>query len=140
MSDQKIILRMTSTQVQEDGQEISAKLTATGTLQRDAEGAVIRYEENAEGLNGQVTMELRGDTVLLVREGDAQMRLVLKQGSKYVNYYKTTYGTLDMEVMPTRVSYTLGETNGKVDLEYHVTVSDQYVGLNRIQLAFRTRA
>ena len=74
MKDQKIILRMTSTQVQEDGQEISAKLTATGTLQRDEQGAVIRYEENSEGLNGHVTMELRGDTVLLVREGDAQMR------------------------------------------------------------------
>lgn len=140
MEDQKIILRMTSTQVQEDGQEMSAKLTTSGVLRRDGTGAVLQYKENSEGLDGEMTIEMHEDTVLLVREGDANMRLLLKQGCKYMNFYVTPFGKLEMEVLPTRVSYTLGDTNGKVELEYHVTVSGQYVGLNRITVAFRARA
>ena len=140
MEDQKIILRMISTQVQEDGQEISAKLTTSGTLHRDGTGAVLQYKETSEGLDGEMTIEMHEDTVLLVREGDANMRLLLKQGCKYMNFYVTPYGKLEMEVLPTRVSYTLGDTNGKVELEYHVTVSGQYVGLNRIAVSFRARA
>ena len=140
MEDQKIILRMTSTQVQEDGQEVSAKLTTSGMLHRDRNGAVLRYLENSEGLDGEMTIEMHEDTILLVREGEANMRLLLKQGCKYMNYYVTPYGKLEMEVLPTRVSYTLGDSNGKVELEYHVTVSGQYVGLNRISVAFRARA
>lgn len=140
MEDQKIILRMISTQVQEDGQELSAKLTTSGMLHREGNGAVLHYVETAEGLDGEMTVQMYEDTVLLVREGDTNMRLLLKQGCKYVNFYETPYGKLEMEVMPTRVSYTLGQTNGKVELEYHVTVSGQYVGLNRISIAFRARA
>lgn len=140
MEDQKILLRMISTQVQEDGQEISAKLTTSGMLRRDGTGAVLQYKETSEGLEGEMTIEMHEDTVLLVREGDANMRLLLKQGCKYMNYYFTPYGKLEMEVLPTRVSYTLGDTNGKVELEYHVTVSGQYVGLNRINVSFRARA
>lgn len=139
MDDQKIILRMTTTQVQEDGQEMSAKLTTSGTLRRDLTGAVMQYQESMEGLEGEMTIEMHDDTVLLVREGDTNMRLLLKQGCKYVSYYETPYGKLNMEVMPTRVSYTLGETNGKVELEYHVTMAGQYVGLNRVSIAFRAR-
>lgn len=140
MEDQKIILRMKSTQVQEDGQEISAQLTTSGMLHRDRNGAVLRYQENSEGLDGEMTIEMHEDTILLVREGEANMRLLLKQGCKYMNHYVTPYGKLEMEVLPTRVSYTLGDSNGKVELEYHVTVSGQYVGLNRISVAFRARA
>lgn len=140
MEDQKIILRMTSTQVQEDGQEISAKLTTSGMLHRDENGATLHYEENSEGLDGEVTIEMRGDTVMLAREGESSMRLLLRQGCKFVSHYDTPYGRLDMEAMPTRVSYTLGETNGRVELEYHMTVQNQYVGLNRVIVAFRARA
>ncbi len=137
--DQKIILRMISSQVQEDGQELSAKLTTQGTLHRDENGATLQYEESSEGLDGQVTIEMRGDTVMLAREGESSMRLLLKQGCKYVSSYETPYGKLDMEAVPTKVNYMMGETNGKVELEYHMTVQNQYVGLNRVTVNYRAK-
>ena len=54
MDDQKVILQMTSTQVQEDGQEAVMKLTTSGTLHRGADSTVLEYEETGDGgMTGQ---------------------------------------------------------------------------------------
>ena len=80
MDDQKVILQMTSTQVQEDGQEAVMKLTTSGTLHRGADSTVLEYEETGDGgMTGQASIEMKGDTVMLVREGEASMRLILRR-------------------------------------------------------------
>lgn len=110
MDDQKVILQMTSTQVQEDGQEAVMKLTTSGTLHRGADSTVLEYEETGDGgMTGQASIEMKGDTVMLVREGEASMRLILRQGCKYISTYSTPFGRLDMEALPTKVMYVMGK-------------------------------
>ena len=100
MDDQKVILQMTSTQVQEDGQQAVMELTTAATLHKTKDAAVLEYEETGDsGLTGQAVIELKGDTVMLSREGEASMRLILKQGCKYVSTYSTPFGRLDMEAL-----------------------------------------
>ena len=78
MDDQKVILQMTSTQVQEDGQQAVMELTTAATLHKTKDAAVLEYEETGDsGLTGQAVIELKGDTVMLSREGEASMRLIL---------------------------------------------------------------
>lgn len=77
---------------------------------------------------------------MLSREGEASMRLILKQGCKYVSTYSTPFGRLDMEALPTRVMYAMGEAEGRIELEYHMHVQNQYVGLNRVSVQFHHTA
>ena len=141
MDDQKVILQMTSTQVQEDGQQAVMELTTAATLHKTKDAAVLEYEETGDsGLTGQAVIELKGDTVMLSREGEASMRLILKQGCKYVSTYSTPFGRLDMEALPTRVMYAMGEAEGRMELEYHMHVQNQYVGLNRVSVQFHHTA
>ena len=45
-----------------------------------------------------------------------------------------------MEALPTRVMYTMGGGKGHIELEYHMHVQNQYVGLNRVSVSFRPQA
>ena len=141
MDDQKVILQMTSTQVQEDGQEAVMKLTTSGTLHRGADSTVLEYEETGDGgMIGQASIEMKGDTVMLVREGEASMRLILRQGCKYISTYSTPFGRLDMEALPTKVMYVMGEKDGRIELEYHMHMQNQYLGMNRVSVQFHPQA
>lgn len=141
MDDQKVILQMTSTQVQEDGQEAVMKLTTSGMLHRGADSTVLEYEETGDGgMTGQASIEMKGDTVMLVREGEASMRLILRQGCKYVSTYSTPFGRLDMEALPTKVMYVMGEKDGRIELEYHMHMQNQYLGMNRVSVQFHPQA
>ena len=141
MDDQKVILQMTSTQVQEDGQEAVMKLTTSGTLHRGADSTVLEYEETGDGgMTGQASIEMKGDTVMLVREGEASMRLILRQGCKYISTYSTPFGRLDMEALPTKVMYVMGEKDGCIELEYHMHMQNQYLGMNRVSVQFHPQA
>lgn len=141
MDDQKVILQMTSTQVQEDGQEAVMKLTTSGTLHRGADSTVLEYEETGDGgMTGQASSEMKGDTVMLVREGEASMRLILRQGCKYISTYSTPFGRLDMEALPTKVMYVMGEKDGRIELEYHMHMQNQYLGMNRVSVQFHPQA
>ena len=141
MDDQKVILQMTSTQVQEDGQEAVMKLTTSGTLHEGADSTVLEYEETGDGgMTGQASIEMKGDTVMLVREGEASMRLILRQGCKYISTYSTPFGRLDMEALPTKVMYVMGEKDGRIELEYHMHMQNQYLGMNRVSVQFHPQA
>ena len=141
MDDQKVILQMTSTQVQEDGQEAVMKLTTSGTLHRGADSTVLEYEETGDGgMTGQASIEMKGDTVMLVREGEASMRLILRQGCKYISTYSTPFGRLDMEALPPKVMYVMGEKDGRIELEYHMHMQNQYLGMNRVSVQFHPQA
>ena len=141
MDDQKVILQMTSTQVQEDGQEAVMKLTTSGTLHRGADSTVLEYEETGDGgMTGQASIEMKGDTVMPVREGEASMRLILRQGCKYISTYSTPFGRLDMEALPTKVMYVMGEKDGSIELEYHMHMQNQYLGMNRVSVQFHPQA
>lgn len=141
MDDQKVILQMTSTQVQEDGQEAVMKLTTSGTLHRGTDSTVLEYEETGDGgMTGQASIEMKGDTVMLVREGEASMRLILRQGCKYISTYSTPFGRLDMEALPTKVMYVMGEKDGRIELEYHMHMQNQYLGMNRVSVQFHPQA
>lgn len=141
MDDQKVILQMTSTQVQEDGQEAVMKLTTSGTLHRGVDSTVLEYEETGDGgMTGQASIEMKGDTVMLVREGEASMRLILRQGCKYISTYSTPFGRLDMEALPTKVMYVMGEKDGRIELEYHMHMQNQYLGMNRVSVQFHPQA
>ena len=141
MDDQKVILQMTSTQVQEDGQEAVMKLTTSGTLHRGADSTVLEYEETGDGgMTGQASIEMKGDTVMLVREGEASMRLILRQGCKYISTYSKPFGRLDMEALPTKVMYVMGEKDGRIELEYHMHMQNQYLGMNRVSVQFHPQA
>ena len=54
MDDQKVLLQMTSTQVQEDGQQAVMELTTAATLHKTKDAAVLEYEETGDsGLTGR---------------------------------------------------------------------------------------
>lgn len=91
-------------------------------------------------MTGQASIEMKGDTVMLVREGEASMRLILRQGCKYISTYSTPFGRLDMEALPTKVMYVMGEKDGRIELEYHMHMQNQYLGMNRVSVQFHPQA
>ena len=137
MDVQNVLVNMTAVQVQ-DGEENKIELTAEGQKLVEGEKTVLCYEETGE-LAGQTRIEMEGDTVTLTRTGLGSLHLILKQGCKYVSRYSTLFGDLDVEALPMKVAYLIGEKKGKVTLEYALTMNGQDVGVNRLFITFEGR-
>ena len=141
MDDQKVILQMTSTQVQEDGQQAVMELTTAATLHKTKDAAVLEYEETGDsGLTGQAVIELKGDNRHALPRGGGQHAPDPQAGLQVRQHLLHALWPLDMEALPTRVMYAMGEAEGRIELEYHMHVQNQYVGLNRVSVQFHHTA
>lgn len=135
----KVILSIKGTQVNPMGEDNKIELITEGRLYKKDDVYYIEYEESTvSGLEGTKTLLVIGDNrVFLERTGAHESRFVFEKGRKYVSYYETPFGSLEMGVFPTRIDYDVDETKGKVDLKYQLDISGKYAGLNELMVCYQ---
>ena len=104
-----------------DGQEFSC----TGKLEQRAGKYYIRYREPAteDSSPADVTIKVDGETVTLIRSGDAHSHFVFEKGQRNTSKYITPYGAFLMSVMPKVVKISTNENGGEINLGYSLSVN-----------------
>lgn len=140
MKDKQVDITIRTLQRRSDGAE-TLRQKAEGTLCREGEGWVLRYQEGeASGLGDTLTnLRLEEGRAVLERAGETASRMVFQVGEPYVCRYATPYGELSMTVKTLRLDWALDETGGKAFIVYKLQLGGAEVGENRLWLTVKTK-
>jgi uncharacterized beta-barrel protein YwiB (DUF1934 family) len=72
--------------------------------------------------------------VILRREGSLNSEMVFQEGKKNFFLYETPYGSATMGVDTRRISATLGEHGGDLELDYNIDFDSTPVGQNTFKI------
>lgn len=135
----KVILSIKGNQIKPHGEDSKIELITEGILYKKDDVYYIEYEESIiSGLEGSKTIIMVEDRrVFLERTGSSESRFILEKGRKYVNYYETPFGKMEMGVFPTRVDSIMDENQGKLDVKYELDVSGIYAGSNELMVTYQ---
>ena len=91
-----------------------------------AQGFELRYEEvdpdSQEISQTLVQVSDGGRRVVMEKLGDYQTSMVFEKGKSYHSHYNTPFGALEMTLYPIEVQCEMGERNGKIHLQYQLTI------------------
>ncbi|HZJ58361.1 MAG TPA: DUF1934 domain-containing protein [Clostridia bacterium] len=135
----KVILSIRGNQVNPDGEDNRIELITEGRLYKKGDAYYIEYEESAiSGLEGTKTLIMVEDRrISLERTGAHESRFVFEKGRKYINYYETPFGNLEMGIFPTRIDSNMDENQGKLDVKYELDISGKYAGSNELMVSYQ---
>lgn len=136
--DKKVILSITGNQGGIPGLDGTIELITEARLYKKGDTYYIEYEESelsgSKGTRTIITVD--GDRVFLERQGAHQSQFVFEKGTKFINYYNTPFGNLEMGVYPVKVDFFFNENEGKLDLKYQLDIGGKFAGSNELQVSY----
>ena len=134
-----VIITVTGTQTNEFGEVDVQELTTKGSYYLKKGAYFIIYgESEITGMSGTTTfLKAEKDRVTLNRTGASQQRQVFESGLRHRGSYITSYGVINMAVIPSKVEVNLTETGGSINLEYELEIENQKISNNLLSLVVR---
>ena len=136
------IISSTGSQYAEQDSDEAVELVTDGQYCFKNGRGKLTYKESAlTGMEGTVTSFLISPgEVILSREGTLTSRMVFREGTKNTFLYDTPYGSTTMGLDTHRISSSLGEGGGELEIDYIVDFDHTVVGRNRFKINVRERA
>lgn len=137
-----VIISITGSQYAEQDSDEAVELVTDGQYCfKNGRGKLIYKESALTGMEGTVTSFLISPgEVILSREGTLTSRMVFREGTKNTFLYDTPYGSTTMGLDTHRISSSLGEGGGELEIDYIVDFDHTVVGRNRFKINVRERA
>ena len=137
-----VIISITGSQYAEQDSDEAMELVTDGQYCFKNGRGKLTYKESAlTGMEGTVTSFLISPgEVILSREGTLTSRMVFREGTKNTFLYDTPYGSTTMGLDTHRISSSLGEGGGELEIDYIVDLDHTVVGRNRFKINVRERA
>ena len=134
-----VIISISGWQFTDDCDGETLELVTEGKLARDGELYSITYDESElTGLDGTTTMlEIDKDRIVLSRRGNVDSQLVFEQGKKHMGFYETMFGAFTVGVSTRKISSTIADTGGNIEIDYTVEVDHALAGQNNFRLNVR---
>lgn len=143
MDEDNAILTIESAQWEAtDEQPEAVRLTTEGRMVRIGDAWILMYLERAEsGMGGtSTTLRVADDgTVALVRQGETAMQMQFSQGRQHMTSMTTPFGVINVGLSTHKVSSTLSDRGGKLDLSYTIDFGNQHHVNTRIHIDVRAR-
>lgn len=121
----RLILRSVIQNLTEDGTPDGApeqtRLTLPGRLCAEGDAVILTYEEPGEGGTIHCRVTLRGDTVVVRRQGAVMCEMVFSP-EEYRGIYEVPPYRFDMTVRTRKIRAALTPEGGELDLFYSLTV------------------
>ena len=92
--------------------------------------AIILYN------NRNITLTMSNGTVTMTNSQNKGADMVFVRGSRYQGVYRTPYGSLDMAVFPSVVSYRVGPDSGEINLSYQLDFDGQYASDHELHILY----
>lgn len=108
------------------------ELVTCGKYSHAGEETVFSYmESEMTGLGKtKTTFRVGPKAVTLTREGALNAQMVFETGRKHIFLYETPYGASSMGVDTRRLEHGLGETGGKMEIDYTIDLDSAVVSEN----------
>lgn len=135
--ENNILLSISGSQKVEDEVNNMELVTQGCYYEKDNVKYIEYYESELSGLDGcKTTISVDGDTVSMLREGNAEAHMVFKKGERCVNLYSTPYGSLEMGCYPLELDSCLTADGGKLAMKYQLDISGRYASQNTLNLQY----
>jgi len=122
----EIEIKVKSSQFSKETGHSGQEFSCFGKLEQRNEKYYIRYHEpeNPDETPADVTLKVDGETVTLMRSGEAHSHFVFSKGQRDVSKYITPYGSFIMSIMPKTVKILKSESGGEINLGYSLCINN----------------
>ena len=111
------------------------------TIREDGEMVLTYQESEITGMEGTTTrFTIRGGTVVLERAGLIVSRMEFKQGERSSSFYETPWGTMEVDIVTTKLSHRFTERGGVMEIAFTIAVNHQVTGENRFKVRVKEAA
>jgi uncharacterized beta-barrel protein YwiB (DUF1934 family) len=137
-----VIVSIKSRQVGENGPDEMELVTEGRLTPNSSGGYTVSYEESElTGLEGTTTvLRVEGPRVTLLREGTVNSQMVFEEGRRHLSMYETPYGALSVGVNTRRMTSTLGENGGDLEIDYALEIDNLLAGRTLFRMNVRKDA
>lgn len=105
------------------------------TIREDGEMVLTYQESEITGMEGTTTrFTIRGGTVVLERAGLIVSRMEFKQGERSSSFYETPWGTMEVDIVTTKLAHRFTERGGVMEIAFTIAVNHQVTGENRFKV------
>ncbi|MCR5148295.1 MAG: DUF1934 domain-containing protein [Eubacterium sp.] len=107
-----------------------------GTVETNAEGAVIQYTEQFEGDNNPTnnTLTVNNNVVELKKTGGVNVVMHFEAGKDYKAVYQTSVGPIEMHIKTESVFIKFYEKGLYIEMDYTLSFAPDAAGKNHIVL------
>ena len=111
------------------------------TIREDGEMVLTYQESEITGMEGTTPrFTIRGGTVVLERAGLIVSRMEFKQGERSSSFYETPWGTMEVDIVTTKLAHRFTERGGVMEIAFTIAVNHQVTGENRFKVRVKEAA
>lgn len=111
-------------------------MTTIGVWQQ-RQSEFIRYEENIEDANVNVTIKIDQQGVKLIRKGDINMNLHFVEGKTTTTLYDISAGRLTLTVKTLSILHFVNKSGGKLKIHYELYQEDEKMGTYQYEINYK---
>ncbi|HFE9687008.1 DUF1934 domain-containing protein [Clostridium perfringens] len=119
----KAIISICSTQ--DIGEKI--EVVTVGEFSINGDEFIATYDETEiSGMEGtKTTLKIKGDKVVLHREGTTSTKMEFQKNNTQVALYNTPYGMLELKTSTKELDLDVNEKGGNISIKYHLIAGGQ---------------
>ena len=122
--------------LKQNGDKQQFDMTTIGVWQQ-SQSEFIRYEENIEDANVNVTIKIDQQGVKLIRKGDINMNLHFVEGKTTTTLYDISAGRLTLTVKTLSILHFVNKSGGKLKIHYELYQEDEKMGTYQYEINYK---
>ena len=122
--------------LKQNGDKQQFDMTTIGVWQQ-RQSEFIRYEENIEDANVNVTIKIDQQGVKLIRKGDINMNLHFVEGKTTTTLYDISAGRLTLMVKTLSILHFVNKSGGKLKIHYELYQEDEKMGTYQYEINYK---
>ena len=121
----KAIISICSTQ--DIGEKEKIEVVTVGEFSINGDEFIATYDETEiTGMEGtKTTLKIKGDKVVLHREGTTSTKMEFQKDNTQVALYNTPYGMLELKTSTKELDLDVNEKGGNISIKYHLIAGGQ---------------
>lgn len=121
----KAIISICSTQ--DIGEKEKIEVVTVGEFSINGDEFIATYDETEiSGMEGtKTTLKIKGDKVVLHREGTTSTKMEFQKDNTQVALYNTPYGMLELKTSTKELDLYVNEKGGNISIKYHLIAGGQ---------------
>lgn len=118
----------------QDGEELTAELTTSGSFELTEKGCIVIYKETDEEMTDCVTrLDVEGSqTVTMTRTGKYNTEMIIEKDRRHTCFYSTPFGELIMGIYANSVINNIGENGGTLSFSYTIDFNNSPASENEL--------
>ena len=122
--------------LKQNGDKQQFDMTTIGVWQQ-RQSEFIRYEENIEDANVNVTIKIDQQGVKLIRKGDINMNLHFVEGKTTTTLYDISAGRLTLTVKTLSILHFVNKSGGKLKIHYELYQEEKKMGTYQYEINYK---